>query len=226
MTAHFIRMGMHTIGDVARTPLDKLKDKMRARMGKQSDIQAEVFWRTANGLDDSPVHPNTFFTPPKSVGHAMTLPKDFLYPEEINVILLELTEEVCRDARRKGYMGSVVSAFCMCTPYDTPTGFSRQVKMPDPTNQTKSVYHAAKDLFYKHWNGMPVRKIGVTLSSLVDDEDYQLTFFEDQERIRKLEKVTDSIKDRFGGTAIIRASSLTAAGQAVERNAKIGGHYK
>lgn len=73
MTAHFARLGMYTIGDVARTPLPLLKDKFRARFGKQSDIHAEVMWRTANGLDDSPVTPGTFDTPPKSIGHMMTL---------------------------------------------------------------------------------------------------------------------------------------------------------
>ena len=64
MTAHFTRLGMKTIGDIARTPLPRLKDKFRARFGKQSDIHAEVMWRTANGLDDSPVTPGTFDTAP------------------------------------------------------------------------------------------------------------------------------------------------------------------
>ncbi len=36
----------------------------------------------------------------------------------------------------------------------------------------------------------------------------------------------DDIKDRFGEVSILRASSLTSAGQAMDRNAKIGGHYK
>lgn len=36
----------------------------------------------------------------------------------------------------------------------------------------------------------------------------------------------DDIKDRYGDIAILRASPLTDAGQAVERAAKIGGHYK
>ncbi|MGO4275098.1 hypothetical protein AB4Z22_35580, partial [Paenibacillus sp. TAF58] len=34
------------------------------------------------------------------------------------------------------------------------------------------------------------------------------------------------IKDRFGNAAIVRASSLTTAGQAQNRALKIGGHYK
>ncbi len=41
---------------------------------------------------------------------------------------------------------------------------------------------------------MPVRRVGVTLSQLMDDQDYQLTLFEDQVKSRALEKATDSIK--------------------------------
>ncbi|MDQ0876515.1 nucleotidyltransferase/DNA polymerase involved in DNA repair [Paenibacillus sp. V4I3] len=226
MTAHFARLGMTTIGDIARTPLPRLKDKFRARFGKQSDIHAEVMWRTANGLDDSPVTPGTFNTAPKSVGHMMTLPKDYIENTEVDTILLELTEEVCRDCRRKGYMGWVVSVSCMCSPYETPTGFSRQMKMSDPTNNTNAVYEAVKILFYRYWDKMPVRRVGVTLSNLVDDEGYQLTLFEDQVKSRALDKVTDKIKDRYGSAAIVRASSLTTAGQAADRSMKIGGHYK
>ncbi|MCR8641768.1 DNA polymerase IV [Paenibacillus sp. N1-5-1-14] len=226
MTAHLTRLGMTTIGDIARTPLPLLQDKFRARFGKQSNIHAEVLWRTANGLDDSPVSPQTFDTQPKSVGHMMTLPRDYEESSEVDTILLELTEEVCRDCRRRGYMGSVVTVSCMCSPYEAPTGFSRQIKMPDPTNHTNTVFAMVKMLFYKFWDQMPVRRAGVTLSGLVRDGEYQLTLFEDQVKVRSLDQVTDWIKDRYGSAAIVRASSLTAAGQAAERAVKIGGHYK
>ncbi|KAF6658989.1 DNA polymerase IV [Paenibacillus polymyxa] len=226
MSSHFERLGMTTIGDIARTSLPDLKSKFRARFGKQSDIQAEVMWKTANGLDESPVAPYTFSSPQKSVSHMMTLPQDYLEPNEVETILLELSEEVCRDSRRKGCMGSVVTVSCICSPYEAPTGFSRQMKLTDPTNNTNKVYNAAKKIFYNFWNGMPIRRLGVTLSGLVDDQTYQLSFFEDHERIRSLEEATDKIKERYGSAAIVRASSLTQAGQALERSLKIGGHYK
>ncbi|OXM85839.1 DNA polymerase IV [Paenibacillus rigui] len=226
MTAHFARLGMYTIGDIAKTPLPRLKERFRAHFGKQSDIHAEVMWRTANGLDDSPVTPGTFNTPPKSIGHMMTLPRDYLESTEVNTVLLELTEEVCRDCRRKGYMGGVVSISCMCSPFEAPTGFSRQMKMPDPTNNTNAVFEAVKALFYRYWDQMPVRRVGVMLSGLVDDQSYQLTLFEDQVKRRSLDQATDRIKERFGSASIVRASSVTTSGQAVARSQKIGGHYK
>jgi nucleotidyltransferase/DNA polymerase involved in DNA repair len=226
MKKHFFRLGIHNIGDLAQTPLPKLRSLLKTRFGKNADIHADLLWQTANGIDDSPVNPSTHRVAPKSVGHMMTLPRDYVTEEEIDTILLELTEEICRDARRKRYMGSTVTVGCMCSPFDSPTGFSRQMTLPDPTNNTNTVYKAARSLFYRFWEGMPVRRAGVSISGLVEDEAYQLTLFEDHERQRALEKATDSIKDRFGAAAIIRASSIGKAGQAQHRALKIGGHYK
>ncbi|MEK5163204.1 DNA polymerase IV [Paenibacillus sp. FSL R5-0527] len=226
MHRHFMAMGLYTIGSVAQTPLAKLKQMMRRKFGKNSDIQAELYWRIANGIDDSPVQPGTHQVPPKSVGHMMTLSRDYYKLDEIKVVLLELTELVCQRSRALGFMGHVVSAGCMGANFDRPTGFSRQMKMPDPTNVTKQVYDGVMTLFRRHWDGQPVRKIGVSLSGLVKDEEYQITLFDDRPKYQALEKATDDIKRRFGDSAILRAASLTTAGQARRRAEMIGGHYK
>ncbi|WP_088834508.1 DNA polymerase IV [Paenibacillus tyrfis] len=226
MTNHFLRMGIHTIGDLAQIPLAKFKQMLRARMGKQSDIQAELFWQTANGIDDSPVSPGTFSNGQKAIGHGMTLPIDYGRKEDVEVVLLELSEEVCRRCRSKGYMGRVVSVGASGADYDHPTGFSRQMTLQDPTNITKEVYAAVRTLFHRHWDGQPVRRLGVALTGLSDAGTFQLSLFEDKEKLRQLERTTDSIKNRYGSSAILRASSLMASGQARERSAKIGGHYK
>ncbi|MFD0677550.1 MULTISPECIES: DNA polymerase IV [unclassified Paenibacillus] len=226
MTAHFERMNIRTIGELARVPLNELKIMLRKRMGRQSDIHAEMLWKIANGMDDAPVSPFTHGTVQKAIGHQMTLPIDFRTMDDLRVVLLELSDLVCRRSRCKGQMGWVVSAGAQGADFDYPTGFYRQSKLPDPTDITKYVYEAACRIFEKHWDGSPIRKVGVTLSSLVPADSYQLTLFDDSERLRKLERETDLIRDRFGDTAIMRASSLTNAGQAERRSKMIGGHWK
>ncbi len=123
-------------------------------------------------------------------------------------------------------MGRVVSAGAQGADFGRPTGFFRQTTLPEATDITQEVYQAARTVFFRHWNGQPVRKIGVTLSGLSSADPYQLTLFGNREKQREMARVMDGIKDRFGGGAILRASSLRAAGQALERTAKIGGHYK
>jgi DNA polymerase-4 len=217
MTRHLMRIGVHTIGDLARMPLDDL----RRRWG----INGEVLWNIANGIDPSPVSPGTHLKQ-ESIGHQMTLPRDYTEAEELETVLLELTELVCRRCREKGRMGSVVAVGCTGADFDRPSGFYRQMKLPDATHVTNQVYAAVRTLFRRHWDGRPVRRVGVSVSQLVDDGEYQLSLFDPTEKYRSLEKATDRIKSRFGDTAIMRAVSLTAAGQARDRARKIGGHYK
>ena len=217
MEKHLWKMGIRTIRDLANTPLSKLRSKW--------GVNGEVIWRVANGLDDSPVTIHTHSVQ-KDIGNGMTLPRDYTDAWEIEVVIQDICTEVCRRARRKGLMGSVVTMSLSGADFDRPTGFSRQVKLPDPTNITVDVCKIAKRIFHQHWDGQPVRRVGVSLSDLSDAETYQLSLFDDQEQKRAVDKVMDEIKDRFGDIAILRASSITSAGQAIDRASKIGGHYK
>ncbi|WMT42571.1 DNA polymerase IV [Paenibacillus sp. D2_2] len=217
MEGHLIKMGMPTIGHLANAPMQRL----RARFG----VNGELLWRLANGIDPSPVNPYSH-QGVKSIGHEMTLPRDYYSLETIAVPLLELTELVCRRCRDKGFMGSVVSVSCRGADFDQPAGFSRQMKLADPTNVTNQIYEAVMALFRKHWNDLPVRKVGVTLSGLVEDDAYQLTLFDERPKYQALERATDEIKRKYGDSAILRAVSLTPSGQARDRAGKIGGHYR
>ncbi|GAA4879259.1 DNA polymerase IV [Paenibacillus vulneris] len=217
MKRHFYKMGIQTIGDLAKTPLPRLT--------KRWGVNGQVLWQCANGIDNSPVSTATHNNQ-KVIGNGMTLPRDYAHAWEIEVVLNELTSQVCRRARNKNVMGRTVSVSCMGADWDYPTGFSRQMKMDDPSNISVDVFSNVKKLFHKFWDGLPVRRLGVSLSDLSSADVYQLTIFDDFEKKIRVENVMDKIKDKFGEAAILRASSLTAAGQAVDRSVKIGGHFK
>lgn len=226
MTQHFLSMGFATVGALAQTPLAELKRMMRHKFKRNCDIDAELYWRIANGIDDSPVSPLTHSAPPTQIGHQMTLPRDYGKLEDIKVVLLELSELVGQRCRSYGYMGSVVFVGCQGADFDRPTGFYKRMKMPDPTNATNHLYRFAVHLFQRHWNGLPVRKVGLGVSGLSDESEYQLTLFEERDRLRRLERTTDELKRKYGDTVIMRAVSVTPAGQARDRAGKIGGHFK
>ncbi|MBA4492773.1 DNA polymerase IV [Paenactinomyces guangxiensis] len=217
MSRHLQRMGIRTIGELACFPLERLK--------KRWGVNGHILWLTANGIDTSPVTRESF-SQQKAIGHHMTLPRDYRTPEEIRVILLELCEEVCRRTRSHHLMGQTVTVGCRGASFEFPSGFHRQMKMPDPTNQTMEVFQHAWKLFDKFWDEQPIRSLGVSLSQLQRDDTVQLSLFADRDKEMQLGYVMDEIKQRFGATAILRASSLTPAGQAIERSRKIGGHYK
>ncbi|WNC12685.1 DNA polymerase IV [Brevibacillus brevis] len=217
MKRHFHRMGVYQIRQLA----EMAPSVLQRRFG----VNGEVLWRTAQGLDDSPVSLQAYDTQ-KGIGHHMTLPRDYHTAAEIKVVLLELCEEVCRRARSKELMGSVLSVGCRGADLDVKTGFGRQMKLEEQTNDAMTLYEAACCLFDRHWQQTPVRSIGVTLSQLVPDNVLQLNLFEDHHKRRSLAHAMDDIRTRYGQDAILRAASLLGAGQARERARKIGGHYK
>lgn len=217
MEHHLKRMGIRTIGHLANFPLHILK--------KRWGINGEVLWQTANGIDYSPVTVKTH-DQRKAIGHHMTLPRDYDRLQDIKVVLLELSEEVARRARFKNYMGSTVSLGVRGASFETPTGFHRQLKLTSPTHFDIDIFHAAYQLFQKYWDGLPVRSIGVTLSQLQTVHHYQLNLFDSELKKEKINQALDFIYIKYGPTALIRASSLSEAGQAFDRAEKIGGHYK
>jgi DNA polymerase-4 len=217
MKRHFRRMGIYRIGQLAAMS--------PALLIRRWGINGEVLWRTAHGIDDSPVCPRTHDTQ-KGIGHHMTLPRDYHTAADIKVVLLELCEEVCRRARSKQLMGSVVSVGCRGADFEAAAGFWRQLKLPEPTNDAMTLYEAACRLFHRHWQQTPVRSVGVNLGQLQADNVVQLNLFTDTHKRRSLASVMDDIRNRYGNDAILRAVSLLGAGQARERARKIGGHYK
>lgn len=225
MTGHFLRMGIQTIGDLARMDLGEFKERMRLRMGKKQDIQAEYYWQTANGIDPSPVVPD-IKGENKVVNSGRAL-KWAAYKtiEHIEPLMLELIIETCRRARRYGKMGRVVHVGAAESDGVKAYRFGRQKTLWTPSYLEYEIAPVIYELFMENWRGLPLTHLFVTLSDLTDDSVCQLDLFEDREKAIRREKAVDSIKDRYGSAAIMRASSLLPTAQAKDRARQIGGHW-
>jgi len=93
MMRHLNRMGIYTIGDLARTPLETLQ--------RRWGINGEVLWRTAHGMDDSPVTPATHEGAQQAIGHGMTLPRDYAEARDIEIVLLGINIKICVHKAKK-----------------------------------------------------------------------------------------------------------------------------
>lgn len=215
MRRHLHNMGIRTIGQLASTPVERLKKKW--------GINGEVLWMSANGIDHSPVRPHSLEAT-KGVGHSITLPRDYRERRDIEIVLLELTEEVCRRVRRMKKRGRTISVGVRGANLQQPTGFYRSYSLPEATNITMVVYEAVLYLFRTYWDEQPVRSVGMSITNLETDEMYQMNLFEDIQKQRNLGYCMDQIRERFGATSIFRASSITHAGLLQDRANKIGGH--
>lgn len=215
MEGNFRRIGVRTIGHLAGLP----RETLRRRWG----INGELLWLNARGIDYSSLASN-LVPEQKGVGHTATLPRDYRRQEEIELVLLEMTEEVCFRTRRQGKVASTVHLYCKGSDFAYPTGFSRQKKLPFDTAAALEVYPTVLQLFRVHWDRKPLRAVGISLTGLTAYRQLQFNRIERCERQERLTSTADLLRERFGKTSIFRASSLVPGAQFLQRAGKIGGH--
>lgn len=191
-------IGIRTIGELAREDRKLLVQKF----GKAG----EVMWRFANGMDDSPVEP--IRADNKGYGHSTTLAFDVTDATTAKKILLELTDKVCMRLRRDDAKVETVSVQFR---FSDLSRASHQCTLPNATNITQEIYGYVCKLFDEKWDHTPIRLLGVSTSRVAkEDGGRQMNLFDDTdyEKLEKLDKAMDSIRDRFGTGAIRRASAL------------------
>ncbi len=198
MEKHLKNMGIRTIGDLAQSPVHLLSQRF--------GIVGAHLYEFAHGRDDSPVNPHSL-DHVKSIGHQVTLPKDYTTQQDIDVILLELAEAVCRRARQGNYAGKTVSLYIRGNDF---SGIARSRTIQEPTSYPQVVYTLARKLFRQHWPPEnPVRLLGIALSNLVKTKSTQLALFDKE---AQLYTAIDDIKNRFGENSLLRGSFLLESG--------------
>jgi DNA polymerase-4 len=184
-------LNIHTIGDLAKFS----RELLRSHFG----VMGQGLHAWANGIDKSLVNPHA--RDAKSIGHSITLPKDVHDMESARGVLLGLAEQVGFRVRCGGYTGRVLAITFRTSDFNTYTR-SQTIK---PTNLTERIYSAATDLLFRHWDRrLPLRLIGISLSNLSRGYE-QISLFDSEEKLKRLNSAVDTIRLRFGPNAVIRA---------------------
>ncbi|WP_430785426.1 DNA polymerase IV [Virgibacillus flavescens] len=215
MQKNLNRMGIISLGQLANFSVKQLK-KHFGIMGEQ------LYWH-AWGIDLSPVLGDFTKSEQKGFGHGIALLRDYS-KDEVSACILDLCEEVCRRARTANKTGKTIHLGISYSKV-TGGGFSRSRSIVLPTNTTMEVYNCCMQLFNTFYDGYSdIRHVYVTLSKLYENEETQLDLFDDKPKKKDIGYVMDSIRDKYGSTAILRATSYTDAGITIGRSKKIGGH--
>ena len=209
-------MGIFSIGDLAHADLPSLE--------KHFGIMGNQLYYHAWGIDHS-----TFGEPlvqgQVSFGKGQMLMRDYQKRSDICVVLLEMCEDVAKRARSAGYVGRTISLGLSYSQAAMTKGFYRSKTIEEPTNDTMTLYAICKELLDTHFVGEPARQLSVRLSNVEQANSIQLDLFDtDKEKRQTLAHTVDTIRDKFGATAVLRAASYTEAGTAVARNRLVGGH--
>lgn len=191
-------VGIRTIGDLANTDVNILRSLLKK--------QGEVLWEFANGRDSSMVKNEAADS--KGYGNSTTLPFDVSDSETAKQILLSLVENVGIRLRKDNVRIQVVSVVIRFHDF---TKVSHQSVLDNATNITAEIYDAACRLFEETWDGTPIRLLGISTSKVSREEIRQMSLFDgrDYEKMEKLDKAMDSIREKFGADLVQRASNLS-----------------
>lgn len=194
-------MNIKTIGDLAHANQNLLIKKF----GKHG----KMMWEYANGIDNSEVQ--YIQEKPKSIGNSITLPMDINDIEQLEKVLVALTEQVTYRLRKQNMLANVVNVQLRTKDFKD---FSHQAKLDFATSNTKEILKKAKILLNEMYKkGEFIRLVGVRTDNLVQQDEVQLSLFENVESIEKqnrLDKIIDSLNEKYGYDSIIRAGKLNS----------------
>ena len=192
------RMGIYTIGELAREDVAVL----RRKLGKHG----ETIWHFANGRSAEMVTPE----PPENKGYSnsTTTARDVTDREQAHQVLLSLCETVAMRLRKDRKSGGCVTIHLRTCDFHN---FSHQAKLPGATNITAQLFREACRIFDEAWDGRtPLRQLGVQVTQLAAEPWQQYDFFSgltpaQYERKLRLDEAVDALRDKFGEDIIRRA---------------------
>ncbi len=192
------RMGIYTIGDLAKTELPILRKKL----GKHG----ETIWHFANGRNADAVISEP--SENKGYGNSTTTATDVVTKQQAYQVLLSLSETVAARMRKDGKCGSCISIHLRTNEFQH---ISRQKQMHCTTNMTEQIFETICYLFDELWDGItPLRQLGVQITNLSQEPYCQYDLFSgvtpiQYERKLRLDETVDALRDKYGETIIRRA---------------------
>ncbi|HVP69443.1 MAG TPA: DNA polymerase IV [Anaeromyxobacteraceae bacterium] len=185
------RLGVATVGDLARFPATALRDRFGANGLRMRAL--------ARGEDPRPVVPDEAA---KSIGAEDTFEDDLRGVEALLPHLLEQSERVARRLRESGRRGRTVT---LKLKYADFTQVTRRTTLPSSTDDGAAVYAAIREDLARADLSRPVRLTGVSVSGFEEGAG-QLALFDGaaaaHSRRSALHAAIDALAERFGEGAV------------------------
>ena len=191
------RLGINTIGDLALADDALLYPTMKNQgLGLKG---------LANGEE---IDLGDMDAARKSYSHSHTISHDVEDVNEAKQILLSLTETLAARLRDDDARAKCISVHFTTSEFKKK---SRQRTLDRKTNITNEIYEIVCALTDELWDSKTsVRLLGVGASGTEEDDYDQLSLFgnEDRKKQMQVDTAMDSIRKRFGNSAVQRASLL------------------
>jgi DNA polymerase-4 len=203
--ARLERLGILTVGDLARMPLPILTGTLGTASG--SHLHA-----LANGIDERAVEPDR---KAKSIGHEETFAVDQRDRRVLEGELMRFSDAIATRLRAHEVAGRTITIKVRFHDFRTIT---RSSTLPAPTDDSLAIAREAKALFGQIDPAVGIRLLGIHVSGLTADPVRQLSFDDvDAPAWTDANKAVDEIRARFGSDAIGPAVIATDQGLRVKR---------
>lgn len=200
--ARLHRLGLVTVGDVARTPRATLQVLVGRALGAQLH---QLAW----GTDRTTVTPRrSDHDPERSMGAEETFARDVADRDVLSRELLRLAAKVTTRMRRARLVGRTVS---IRVRYSDFTTLTRSRTLPDPTDVTGEVHaEAVRLLDALGRRQLRVRLVGVRVEGLLSREHAhrQMVIGEREHGWPDADRAVDRVNLRFGRGLVRRAALL------------------
>ncbi|GAA0517895.1 DNA polymerase IV [Paractinoplanes deccanensis] len=191
------RLGLTTVGEIARAPIGML----RGALGEASATHLhELSW----GRDPRAVSPER---EEKSIGAEMTFDTDVADPLVIRRSLLALSEKVGARLRASGHVGRTIAIKVRLADFRT---VNRSRTVSTSTDVAREIFETVWNLFTALGARDHIRLVGVRVEGLTDaaTTSRQLSLGEPERGWREAEAATDAVIARFGRASVRPASLL------------------
>ena len=180
-------IGVNTIGDLYA----KMKNndpEVTKLLGKS--FQTLKDWLEGKGSNEIEMEK----WDPKSIGNSTTLPFDTDDSIEIKKYFLDLSKRVSNRAKKEDKIGHTIQIVVKDTEFKS---FNKSMTIDEPTNEADIIYEIACRLYEKHFKGLTLRLVGVTLQNLINPKDMtvQMSLFDAEKR--ENDDVTKSLIDEM-----------------------------
>lgn len=211
-------LGINSMGDLANSSHEYIHDIF--------GIMGDQLIDHANGIDESDIH-EKYVPESTSLSLGQVLFKDF-NKESAVTIIREMCDDLSMRLRNENKQTELVSLYIGYSK-ENMGGFSRQMSLLQRTDDTEELFNALMEIYHKHIQNYPIRRIGINFGKLSDEKYTQMSMFDTKNskmKNRDLSKAMDKLKNKYGSNILLRASAFTEDSTAIERHNQIGGHRK
>jgi len=189
-------MGIETVEQIAAVPQEKL-EKIFGQWG-------DALYRKARGGDS---YEFVIDAEPKSISHNHTFGEDTDDTEVLATMLSHLSQKACKRLREAGLAARTLTLTIRYAGFDTHT---RAKTFAEPTRLDADIFAVFQSLFREHRDvRRRIRLLGVALSGFTHgNQQLDLLDAERREKLEKLTRAADHLRDRFGFRKVQFGGSL------------------